>query len=359
MVVKRLFTKGFSVTGVYEGQASPTSGLPLASQSPPAVNSVAFVSSPGGVVQSSFVKDDVVSYDTGKYQALTSHFALPQASSSGKSSSTVVASLLDHSVPKSNFSSGSSKKLYKGAWSRKQKRGYQRIRSITTYWREAGYEMSWLMFSTAAGGDASKLAGDHQRIKQAVERHFNFPNIQHFMVQTEEGNGVLHVLWAWRAPKGFRPVSFYVPHAWLSKRWERIHGAKVVWISKVTQTKKSLQRVSHYCISQYVAGQAGYVRMSWSWWRMFGFPLVGAWYLFKKWGLWGGNYFNYSYSKWRYKAFLSLWDDFLSGLSVKLGRCEVSMDFFRTCYVDYGANHWRDMLQALAQGCCYIRKLNK
>ena len=359
--VKRLFTKGFSVAGVHERQASLSSGLSLANQASLTSCTVLESSCPGGVVQSSFVKDGLVSYDAGKYQAVLSHLELPQASSVEKSTSPAVAPYLDPCVLNSNsIASPSTQKHVKG-WSRQQKRAFQRLRSVLTYWTVSGYQVNFMTWTTAKGGSAENLAYDLQRLKQIVENRWGFEKIEHIQIRTSEGNGVMHALWAWRDenPKGHRPKLFYIPYKWLSAEWLRIHGAWDVCIEKVRLSNKDCKRLSMYCVSQYVAGQSGFVRMSWSWGRIFGFPLVGAWCLFKKWGLWGGNYFNYTYSKWRYKAFLSLWDDFLSGLSVSLGKCKVSMSFFRMCYVDYGALHWRAMLQALIQGYCYVRKLNK
>ncbi len=162
-------------------------------------------------------------------------------------------------------------------WSRRQKRIYQRVQSLLSYWGAHGFMVRWVMLSTAPGGNADQLANHHDRLLKRIEREFGFPGIQHFFVRTREGHGVLHCLWAWR---GAYP--FYVPQAWLSEEWARLHGAEVVWIKKVRTGYRGRRGLSRYVVGQYVADQCGLVSMGWSWQKTFGFPYVQVWARFRR-----------------------------------------------------------------------------
>lgn len=164
-----------------------------------------------------------------------------------------------------------------GGWSRKQKRGYQRIRSLLWFWESHGFQVLWVMLSTAVGGEPAKLTYRHKLIRQRIERQLGYKRIEHYQVRTEEGNGVLHVFWAWRPAPGERARRFWVDQRWLSSQWEKIHGAEVVWVKSYQPGRRSRNKLSRYVISQYVQNQCGYVNMCWSWKRSLGFPLGGVW----------------------------------------------------------------------------------
>src|SRR5438445_491267 len=73
---------------------------------------------------------------------------------------------------------------------------------------------------------------DHKELLRRVERTFGFKGVEHFGVETGEGLGVLHLLWAWQPRPGRRGVAFYIPQAWLSRTWAEIHGAPMVWVTR-------------------------------------------------------------------------------------------------------------------------------
>ncbi len=127
------------------------------------------------------------------------------------------------------------------------------------------------MLSTAPGGDARKLAYHHKRLRQSLERKLGFKGVEFFQVETTEGNGVLHVVWAWRGER-----SFYVPQDWLSSEWKRIHGAPIVWVSRIGSGQRDRDKVGRYMVAQYCGGQSGFVRFSYSWWSC-EFPLAKCW----------------------------------------------------------------------------------
>ena len=172
----------------------------------------------------------------------------------------------------------------RGEWSRKQKRGYQRIRSLLWFWECHAFQVLWVMLSTAPDGDASKLTYRHKVLRQRIERQLGYAGIEHYQVRTEEGNGVLHIFWAWRPKPGERARQFWIDQRWLSAQWEQIHGAPYVWIKAFQPGRKSRNRLSRYVISQYVQDQCGYVNMCWSWKRSLGFPLGAVWNTLK--GMW-------------------------------------------------------------------------
>ncbi len=221
-------------------------------------------------------------------------------------------------------------------WERQQKRGYHRIQSCLQYWQGNGYQVLWVMLSTANGGNAGNLAYHHQRLRQRIERKLGYQGVQHYQVRTAEGNGVLHAFWAWRAQDGFRQRSFYVKQAWLSRQWHDIHGAPIVWLARVRSGRVSRHELSRYCMAQYVSGQAGYQYMSWSWGRTFGFPLVACWRAFKElWYQFNGNR--------RLRGLYLLWGAFLARGNIPLGGgYGLSMAMVRSGYKGYGRDYFKD-----------------
>jgi hypothetical protein len=213
-----------------------------------------------------------------------------------------------------------------GGWSRQQKRGYNRVLSCLQFWQSHGYQVLWLMFSTAAGGSKSALSADHASLIKRVER-LGFPRVQHFQVRTGEGNGVLHVLWAWKADDGFRQKSFFIGQRWLSNAWYELHGARIVWICRVGGRRRDVFQVARYCISQYVGNQSFYEYMSYSWKRAFGFPLVSCWRKFKK--------LSRSFNE-----LVDNWSKFLSGEVVWCDYGGFTMGAIRLAYQDYGREFW-------------------
>ena len=162
-------------------------------------------------------------------------------------------------------------------WSRKQKRGYQRIRSLLWFWEAHHFQVLWVTLSTADGGQADKLTYHHKQLRQRIERQLGYRGLEYYQVRTEEGHGVLHIFWAWRVPDGERHRRFWIAQPWLSAQWEALHGAPVVWIKAYEAGQRSRNRLSRYVISQYVQDQSGYVNMCWSWKRSLGFPMSTLW----------------------------------------------------------------------------------
>lgn len=214
-------------------------------------------------------------------------------------------------------------------WNRQQKRGYHRALTCMEYWRENGYQMVWVMLSSSEASDSKLLADHHDRLRKMVERR-GFPKLEHYQIRTGEGNGVLHVIWAWKAEGGFRDKAFWVGQRWLSAAWDKLHRARVVWICRIGTRRKDTFKVARYCIGQYVGEQSGYEYMSYSWKRSFGFPVVACWRKFKE-------LFASMYEVKRE------WSRFLGRHLVWCGFGGFCMGSVRLGYQGYGREFW-DML---------------
>ncbi len=149
--------------------------------------------------------------------------------------------------------------------------------SHLTYWQTQGYGVLWIMLSSANPGGLETLTRHFQRLREEIERKLGYKGLEFLAVKTREGNGVLHGYLAWKGTG-----IFYVPQPWLSKTWDRIHGAPVVWVNKVRRGGKDRRRLSKYIVCQYLAEQNALVRLSSSWGRTFGFPLRRVWAAFRE-----------------------------------------------------------------------------
>src|SRR3990170_7806444 len=157
-------------------------------------------------------------------------------------------------------------------WGKKHRRQYQRLMTLLYRWESMGLSIVRLDLTTAVGGDPKVMTKHYETLRRRIERKIG-KRVHYWWVQTEEGNGVLHTL---MAAEG----SLYVEQEWLSKEWEKSHGAAIVYIKRYKKGFYSRKRVSKYLVCQYLAGQFGNIRMGWSWKRTFSIPINKAWRLF-------------------------------------------------------------------------------
>ena len=146
-------------------------------------------------------------------------------------------------------------------WDKQQKRCYQRLLSWCKEALGRGCQLFRVDLTTASGGDSGMLVRHFQELRRRVEKTFGY-FIEYFKAETSEGNGVYHMVWAIKWDR-----AAWIPQSWLSKEWEVIHGAKIVYIRRMKGNKKSVKKVGRYFAIQYLAGQSSLVRISWSWWR--------------------------------------------------------------------------------------------
>ena len=195
----------------------------------------------------------------------------------------------------------------KQEWSRKQKRCYHRLNSLLILWQASGYQLLRVDLTSSPESKLEDIRKNHRALRRKIEREYGFDNIEDFVVETSEGVGaVLHCVWAWKPRKVMKCIDFYIPYEWLSAEWLRLHKAWSVSIKRYDkESALTRQRVTRYVVSQYVSGQSGFVRYSYSWKRTLGFPLVEFWKKFKDYWL--------NYAQVDYKEMIWLWEMFLKG----------------------------------------------
>ena len=199
-------------------------------------------------------------------------------------------------------------------WGKKHRRQYQRLMTLLYRWESMGLSIVRLDLTTAEGGDPKLMTKHYETLRRRIERKIG-KRLHYWWVQTEEGNGVLHTL---MAAEG----SLYVEQEWLSKEWEQIHGATIVYIKRYKRGDYSRRRVSKYLVSQYLAGQYGTVRMGWSWKRTFNIPISKAWRLFCK-----------LFKKKRFYELLGKWQTFIKGEIVNVDSTK-SISMERGLYIN-------------------------
>lgn len=144
-------------------------------------------------------------------------------------------------------------------WSRQQRRCYQRLNSwITEAWGR-GCTLKRVDLTSTPSSDSTLLRKHHLELLRRINRRFGI-SFEFFIIETTEGYGVLHLIWASERP-------CFIPQRWLSAEWEKIHGANRVWIQPMGFKDGDKKRVTRYLVSQYLSGQTAFKRESWSWWR--------------------------------------------------------------------------------------------
>jgi hypothetical protein len=203
-------------------------------------------------------------------------------------------------------------------WSRRQKRLYGRLMSWCKEAQGRGADLLRVDLTTAPGGDPGQLKLHFQELRRRIERKLHY-YVEYFCVQTAEGHGVLHMVWAIETPR-----RVYIAQKWLSQQWSEIHGAQIVWIKKLRVGNRNVKRVSQYLVSQYLANQEAIIRVSWSW-RRSRLPLGKAWSYLKREFL-GSKDYN---SSWGFgvrtailtkEELLDVWDQILATGSCTVGK---------------------------------------
>lgn len=211
-------------------------------------------------------------------------------------------------------------------WNRQQSRTFHRVMTMLYYWEQNDYLIRWItLTSSPESPDADRLAYNHQRLRQCVERSdlaycesrdeyvpmSHIDELEHVTIRTSEGpenKGVIHTFWAWKPHSGRHSRDFYIPQSWLSGQWDRLHDASYVWIEEYgTEDYHDRGHVARYCASQYV-GEHGEAleSVSWSWGRSLGGALAQTWKSVK------------SHTEGLQNA-LKLWHRVLAGETVRMG----------------------------------------
>ena len=147
---------------------------------------------------------------------------------------------------------------------RQRRRLQADARDALLAWFTRGYQVLWVTLTSGPDAPARSLMYQHRRLLAAIHSELEFEGVQYLVIETGEGNGVLHIFWAWRPGDGERRRSFYIPQGWLSDAWKRIHFSPVVWINRVDNSDDDASRLSRYCAAQYCAGQNALVQYRFS-----------------------------------------------------------------------------------------------
>jgi hypothetical protein len=85
-------------------------------------------------------------------------------------------------------------------WTKKQWGTRRQVIDRLRYWQSLGYQCLWITLMSAPNSPDKRLRRDFQILKKRAERKLEFGKIEYICVDTREGHGVLHMIWAWRDP---------------------------------------------------------------------------------------------------------------------------------------------------------------
>lgn len=155
----------------------------------------------------------------------------------------------------------SPRKQYVASWSKKQKRVFNCFLSGMKRGMGFGERLRFMTLTTADGGSYAELNAHFGVLKQRIRREVwtrkkpkkrlkKAWRFDYAKVKTNEGNGVLHIL--------FR--GDFIPFSWLRRNWYEIHGAI---ITNICEVKYTLNRMSAYLVRKYLAGHT-FIRLGYS-----------------------------------------------------------------------------------------------
>lgn len=130
------------------------------------------------------------------------------------------------------------------------------------FWHADGYQCLWVTLTSSPKSALNKLRADFQALRKRIGRELGFGRIEYVCVDTREGHGVLHMIWAWRDADSHRKASFYIPFDWLQSAWNDLHGAFHVNVKRIGGADRDARRLSRYIVAQYCGGQNALVRFS-------------------------------------------------------------------------------------------------
>lgn len=147
-------------------------------------------------------------------------------------------------------------------WTRKQWQVRRAVIDRLRFWQAGGYQCLWVTLTSAPDSPDQRLRKDFQVLRKRVMRELGFDGFEYVCVDTREGHGVLHMVWAWKDPDSRKRASFYVPFIWLQDQWKGIHGAFHVNVKRIGGSDTDARRLSRYIVAQYCGGQDALVRLS-------------------------------------------------------------------------------------------------
>lgn len=133
---------------------------------------------------------------------------------------------------------------------------------LLRFWQANSFQCLWVTLTSAPESPERRLREDFHVLRKRVGRELGFPEFPYVCVDTREGYGVLHMIWAWKDPNRRKRASFYVPFEWLQEAWKGIHGAFHVNVKRIGGADRDARRLSAYIVAQYCGGQNALVRLS-------------------------------------------------------------------------------------------------
>jgi len=153
-------------------------------------------------------------------------------------------------------------KTSRPSWTKKQWQTRREVIDRVRFWQSEGYQCLWVTLTSSPSSPLKRLRADFQVLRKRIDRQLGFPGVEYVCVDTREGHGVLHMIWAWRDPNPAKRASFYIPFDWLQAQWKRIHGAFHVNVKRIGEADRDARRLSRYIVAQYCGGQNALVRLS-------------------------------------------------------------------------------------------------
>jgi hypothetical protein len=148
------------------------------------------------------------------------------------------------------------------AWSKKQWVTRRAVMDRLRLWQSTGHQCLWVTLTSAPHSPDKRLRADFQALRKRIVREFGFRDLQYICVDTREGHGVLHMIWAWRDPNPRKRSSFYIPFEWLQDAWSSLQGAFHVNVKRIGGADRDARRLSRYIVAQYCGDQNALVRLS-------------------------------------------------------------------------------------------------
>lgn len=147
-------------------------------------------------------------------------------------------------------------------WNRKQWFTRRAVMDRLRLWQSSRYQCLWVTLTSSPRSPTKRLRCDFQALRKRIGRELGFKDFEYVCVDTREGHGVLHMIWAWRDPNPLKRASFYIPFEWLQASWTSLHGAFHVNVKRIGNEDKDARRLSRYIVAQYCGGQEALVRLS-------------------------------------------------------------------------------------------------
>lgn len=86
----------------------------------------------------------------------------------------------------------------KKPWSRKQWTTRRTVLDRLNYWMANGYQCLWVTLTSSPSSPLSRLRKDLQTLRKRMARHLDYERVHYVCVDTREGHGVLHIIFAWK-----------------------------------------------------------------------------------------------------------------------------------------------------------------